>query len=352
MGFSHSSSAVMSSGRNYRFPFTDSQWQELEHQALILKYIISGTPIPPDLIFTVKTSLESSLSSNFIFQQPQPMGWNCYPVGLGRKIDPEPGRCRRTDGKKWRCSKEAYPDSKYCERHMHRGRNRSRKPVEAMPTTTSTSTTSTINHLLETPTSTATPISSSISPNPSTHHHSHPGYHPISHLHHHPFPYPYSSSSSRPHLVDFSPQEGAATKPDKDYYCRSGGGMKEGPGSSTEGAWQLTPLVMNNSSLAHLKGRAWSDSQNGYPFLQLQGFSDDHGSKQEQEQHFSLLGGGEDDRPHKVMHHFIDEWPKNKDSWADSEDKSSSYVPVLTTQLSISIPSSSSHDFFLTQSGD
>lgn len=50
--------------------------------------------------------------------------------GYGRKIDLEPGRCRRTDGKKWRCAKEAYPDSKYCERHMHRGRNRSRKPVE------------------------------------------------------------------------------------------------------------------------------------------------------------------------------------------------------------------------------
>jgi len=62
-------------------------------------------------------------------------------MGLGRKIDPEPGRCRRTDGKKWRCSKEAYPDSKYCERHMHRGKNRSRKPVEVLkptPTTTNT----------------------------------------------------------------------------------------------------------------------------------------------------------------------------------------------------------------------
>lgn len=46
-------------------------------------------------------------------------------------VDPEPHRCRRTDGKKWRCSKNAVPDQKYCERHMHRGRNRSRKPVEA-----------------------------------------------------------------------------------------------------------------------------------------------------------------------------------------------------------------------------
>ena len=55
------------------------------------------------------------------------VGYGSY---FGKKLDPEPGRCRRTDGKKWRCSKEAAPDSKYCERHMHRGRNRSRKPVE------------------------------------------------------------------------------------------------------------------------------------------------------------------------------------------------------------------------------
>jgi len=47
-------------------------------------------------------------------------------------MDPEPGRCRRTDGKKWRCSKNVVPDQKYCERHMHRGRQRSRKPVEAV----------------------------------------------------------------------------------------------------------------------------------------------------------------------------------------------------------------------------
>ena len=49
----------------------------------------------------------------------------------GIMVDPEPHRCRRTDGKKWRCSKNVVPNQKYCERHMHRGRNRSRKPVEA-----------------------------------------------------------------------------------------------------------------------------------------------------------------------------------------------------------------------------
>lgn len=45
-------------------------------------------------------------------------------------MDPEPGRCRRTDGKKWRCSRDVVGGHKYCERHIHRGRNRSRKPVE------------------------------------------------------------------------------------------------------------------------------------------------------------------------------------------------------------------------------
>ena len=65
-------------------------------------------------------------------------------MGYGKKIDPEPGRCRRTDGKKWRCSKEAYPDSKYCERHMHRGKNRSRKPVENSALTSSSVATTTV----------------------------------------------------------------------------------------------------------------------------------------------------------------------------------------------------------------
>ena len=48
----------------------------------------------------------------------------------GHSADPEPGRCRRTDGKKWRCARDAAPDQKYCERHLHRGRPRSRKHVE------------------------------------------------------------------------------------------------------------------------------------------------------------------------------------------------------------------------------
>lgn len=44
-------------------------------------------------------------------------------------MGPETGRCRRTDGKLWRCRKDVVPGNKYCEGHMHRGR--SRKCMEA-----------------------------------------------------------------------------------------------------------------------------------------------------------------------------------------------------------------------------
>lgn len=58
------------------------------------------------------------------------MSWGSFHLGFSGNTDPEPGRCRRTDGKKWRCSRDAVADQKYCERHINRGRHRSRKPVE------------------------------------------------------------------------------------------------------------------------------------------------------------------------------------------------------------------------------
>lgn len=157
-------------------------------------------------------------------------------MGFGRKADPEPGRCRRTDGKKWRCSKEAYPDSKYCERHMHRGRNRSRKPVELNSTATSTTTATTItshstsiNRNLSTSTTplsnssyTFSPLSSSMEPE--THAHQNPTHNTLLN----PFLYPHSSSS-RPPGSGFSPQSssthnlfldsGSSSHADKDYRC-------------------------------------------------------------------------------------------------------------------------------------
>ena len=60
----------MMSGRN-RFPFTATQWQELEHQALIFKYMASGMPIPPDLIFSIKRSLDSPLPTSKLFPTHQ-----------------------------------------------------------------------------------------------------------------------------------------------------------------------------------------------------------------------------------------------------------------------------------------
>ncbi|XP_074588915.1 growth-regulating factor 6-like [Curcuma longa] len=118
-------------GCRSRYPFTLSQWQELELQALVFRYMASGIPVPSDLVPCIRRRpFVDPQTLPFLPNLPA-IGWGAYQMGDARKaMDPEPGRCRRTDGKKWRCSKEAYPDSKYCERHMHRGKSRSRKPVE------------------------------------------------------------------------------------------------------------------------------------------------------------------------------------------------------------------------------
>ncbi|XP_006650403.1 growth-regulating factor 9 [Oryza brachyantha] len=103
-------------------PFTPSQWMELEHQALIYKYLNAKAPIPSSLLISISKSFRSSANR---------MSWRPLYQGFpNADSDPEPGRCRRTDGKKWRCSKEAMADHKYCERHINRNRHRSRKPVE------------------------------------------------------------------------------------------------------------------------------------------------------------------------------------------------------------------------------
>lgn len=115
--------------------FSISQWQELELQALIFKHMIAGAAVPQELLQLVKKSLLTSSASPFYnlhhyspHFQPAALVQAGY-WGKGA-MDPEPGRCRRTDGKKWRCSRDVVAGHKYCERHMHRGRNRSRKPVE------------------------------------------------------------------------------------------------------------------------------------------------------------------------------------------------------------------------------
>ncbi|CAN1815320.1 Growth-regulating factor 1 [Linum perenne] len=123
--------------------FTPSQWMELEHQALIYKYLTANAAVPSNLLNPIKKSLYpfalSSSSSSASFN-PSPLGYGAFHLGYpGSTNDPEPGRCRRTDGKKWRCSRDAFGDQKYCERHISKGRHRSRKPVEANKVVTTNS---------------------------------------------------------------------------------------------------------------------------------------------------------------------------------------------------------------------
>lgn len=115
----------MAAALGYTAAFTSAQWKELERQAMIYKYMVASVPVPPHLL--LPTSDSSAPHS--------PLGSGCgiFNLKFVNNKDPELGRCKRTDGKKWRCSRDVVPHQKYCERHMHRGRPRSRKPVEVPP---------------------------------------------------------------------------------------------------------------------------------------------------------------------------------------------------------------------------
>ncbi|XP_022147551.1 growth-regulating factor 6 isoform X2 [Momordica charantia] len=318
------------------FPFTSAQWQELEHQALIFKYMVSGIPIPPDLLFSIKRStLDSSFTSKLFPHHPQHVGWNYLQMSLGRKIDPEPGRCRRTDGKKWRCSKEAYPDSKYCERHMHRGKNRSRKPVDVLKTTA----TNDINHL-------SNPAFSSLTNNSSM-------------LSYRPFPAHQISLTPNGNAISTQDtstllllESGSYSDRNPDYRSRYTYGLREDvdehvffsqepsettsrtdfSASSMADSLQLTPLSMSCSSL-YPKQNNCSSLQNDQSCYQIHESLTDPLKQQKR------------DESQKTVHRFFDEWPpKERGSWLDFDDKTSNNGSVSTTRLSISIPTAS-NDF-------
>ncbi|KAF1870207.1 hypothetical protein Lal_00003413 [Lupinus albus] len=308
---------VIMNGRNsssISYPFTPSQWQELEHQALIYKYMASGVSIPHDLLFTIKRSfLDSPISSSLL---PNHSGWNYMQMGIGRKIEAEPGRCRRTDGKKWRCSKEAYPDSKYCERHMHRGKNRSRKPVELFKTPTNTTISSTTHPLYNHPPSRSTSIAFSFEDNSLT------------------APVFLATGSCSQTNVDSRNRYVYGLKEEVDEHASFST-------SSMNDSWKLTPLTMSSSSSS--KQRSCIGLSNDYPYLQLQNLSD-HSKQLQNQDHgcYNILGSSASDikhEPQKTVHHFFDEWPhKSRGSLLDLDDKSS------TTQLSISIPNLQFHN--------
>eukprot|EP00249_Psilotum_nudum_P020561 c27758_g1_i1 orf=880-1803(+) len=105
-------------------PFTFSQLRELQHHALIFEYMMNGLNVPAELIIPIRNSVIGLSGMGTGTHQLTNIGWGGYHLGFANNTDPEPGRCRRTDGKKWRCSRDVVPNQKYCERHMHRGRHR------------------------------------------------------------------------------------------------------------------------------------------------------------------------------------------------------------------------------------
>ncbi|KAJ0989874.1 hypothetical protein J5N97_008230 [Dioscorea zingiberensis] len=341
----------MNSG-GWRPPFTAAQWQELEHQALIFKYMMAGVPVPQELLIPIRRSFEA-MSSRY-YQHPA-LGY-CY---YGKKLDPEPGRCRRTDGKKWRCSKDAYPDSKYCERHMHRGRNRSRKPVETQTISQSQSSSSTVTSLAPSGSSgsfqSATPLHSiagaGTNPQGSFSVGSSGG--SSSRLHVDPGSYGMASK-------DYRYLQGVL-KPEVDEHSffseASGSARGIGLDSSLDSSWRLMPSQVSSFPLSKT-GNSGSLLQSNYPqqvhALRDLGQTSISTLSMQQQQHHSLFGadfGSSDPVKHESqsLRPFFDEWPKTRDSWSDLEDDRSNRTSYSTTQLSISIPMASS-DFSTTSS--
>ncbi|CAJ2655056.1 unnamed protein product [Trifolium pratense] len=326
MGFSKSSAAAAATaaaaaGSASSSPFTVSQWQELEHQALIFKYMVAGLPVPPDLVLPIQTT---AFHSNNFFHHPIPTLSYCS--FYGKKVDPEPGRCRRTDGKKWRCAKEAYPDSKYCERHMHRGRNRSRKPVESQTMAQSSSTVTTVTGGGSIPGNFQNlPTTNSFGSLQNT---TASG---TDRADYHLDTIPYGIPSKEYRYLQGLKSEGG----EHSFYAEGSGGGNKGlqMESRLENAWPL--MSTRVSSYSASKSSNDSMLQSDYPRHSF--LSSEYGSGQ------AVKEEGQPLRP------FFNEWPKRRESWSGLEDERSNQTAFSTTQLSISIPMSSS-DFSGTSS--
>ncbi|CAL9117451.1 unnamed protein product [Musa textilis] len=309
-----------------RPPFTASQLEELRVQVLIFKHILMGVPVPPELLLLVRRSLEAMAAR--LYHHPA-YGHCSY---FGKKFDPEPGRCRRTDGKKWRCSKDAHPESRYCERHMHRGRNRSRKPVESQSVAPSQSASTVISLApsgsggsdsksipMHPGTGAQVPFSGGMSCfqlQPGT------GSHETGSKE---FRYPYGDKSEAGEHGFFPEVSGSARGLEMDFPLDS--------------SWGLMPSQMPN---------ALGFESN---YLQLPAFNDlgqvtvSSLAKPDQSQHSFFgneFGSEEPVKQSQELRPFFDEWPKTRGPWSDLEDERSNRSSFSTTQLSISIPVTSS----------
>nr|AIN46596.1 growth regulating factor 3 [Larix kaempferi] len=366
-----------------RPPFSPAQWQELEHQALIFKYMMACVPVPPELIIPIRKSLLSlpqrspPLPPQSHHHIPTLTPWSPFHMGFGGNIDPEPGRCRRTDGKKWRCSRDVVPDQKYCERHMHRGRHRSRKPVEGHTAAVTCQSNSTSAPAV-TSSSNVLPRPASISVNS------------LQKLHQ-PGPLlgtknlSFTGSGSQIQQYPFQSAAGAiaASSPsamgNKDY--RYVNGMKGGEmdehilfsetsGSSTmNNQWRfmaaskeavphssLSKTNSNDSLLQYssspqlrtLLGQNLGIMTEGSQVASIH--INPHDKQHQQRQQHSFLSTdygrvqeGMREPEEQPLRHFFDEWPRSRNPWATNVEEETSNRSSSTTQLSISIPMPSSN---------
>ncbi|KAL5211198.1 hypothetical protein ABZP36_022045 [Zizania latifolia] len=318
-------------------PFTAAQYEELEQQALIYKYLVAGVPVPPDLVLPIRRGLDS-LAARF-YHHPA-LGYGPY---FGKKLDPEPGRCRRTDGKKWRCSKEAAPDSKYCERHMHRGRNRSRKPVETQ-----------LRPQSQPPAAAAAaaaPLGAAANGNSFQNHSLYPaiaGSNGGGGGRNMPNSFGSALGSSQLYMDNAAAYATVGGRTGKDlrytaYGTRSLADeqsqlITEAINASVENPWRLLPSQNSSFPLSsYSQLGALSDlGQNTVSSLQ-----------KVQRQPFSFLGndfGAVDSvkQDNQTVRPFFDEWPKARDSWSDLADENANLSSFSATQLTISIPMASS----------
>ncbi|KAF8779981.1 hypothetical protein HU200_002255 [Digitaria exilis] len=364
------------------------EWQELEHQALIYKCLASGKPIPSYLMPPLRRILDSALATSpSLAFPPQPsLGWGCFGMGFGRKPDedPEPGRCRRTDGKKWRCSKEAYTDSKYCEKHMHRGKNRSRKPVEmslATPAPACSITASSATSSVTTTTTTSSPAPTYHRPathDASPYHHSLYGgggspyaaatrpvagaYHAAAqqvmspfHLHldtTHPHPPPssyYSTMDQRDYAYGHA---GAREVVGEHAFFSDAGATNDRDHRHTSGGqWQFKNLGMEPKPTATSMFSVGGYGNGGAAYaVDVSKEDEEEERRRQQQQHCFVLGadlrlerpsGRDVAAEQKPLRPFFDEWPHEKankgGSWMglEGETQLSMAIPMATNDLPI-----------------
>ncbi|CAL9057955.1 growth-regulating factor 5-like [Musa acuminata AAA Group] len=334
----NSTTAAAGMGMGGRAPFTAAQWQELEHQALIYKYLMAGVPVPPELVIPIQRSFEA-LAGRY-YHHPALAYCSYY----GKKLDPEPGRCRRTDGKKWRCSKDAHPDSKYCERHMHRGRNRSRKPVESQSASQMQSSSSTVTSIA--------PAGSGGGGNGGGSFQSIPQLSVAGHSNTQQSLCLGTSSSSQLPLGPgpFGNRYFCGVKPGADehnFFSETSRSTRHLGMDSIDGSWRLMPSQVSSFPPSEARGPSLLQSACPPPqsVQDLGQVSFSSISKQQQQHSFV---GSKFGSPQPAKHEsqflrpFFDEWPKTRDSWSDLEEDRSNRASYSTTQLSISFPMASS----------